>query len=503
MPPTSNRRQREPESPLEPRPEGAGHDASRRTASRPASFARGSIGIGHCLLPALLLLTTTAHAANVDLIVTARYVVTMDSSRRVIEQGAIAIQGTNIIDVGTTANITKRHTARQRIDRPRAILAPGLINTHGHAPMALFRGIADDLNLQDWLEKFIFPAEARNVNAEFVRWGSRLALWEMIRSGTTTYADMYYFEEVIAEETKRAGMRGVLGQSIIRFPVPDAKTPAEGLARTERFLQQFRHDPLIVAAIAPHAPYTNDDATLQACRRLADKYQAPLLIHLSETKKENDDSLKEFNMTPTARLAKLGVFDGPTLAAHGVWLTDDDLDILAAKRVGIAHNPSSNMKLSSGAAPVLKMLKLNIAVGLGTDGPAGSNNDLNMFEEMDLAAKLQKFTSNDPRSLSAEQTFAMATIGGARALGLSAKTGSLEAGKEADWIAIDLDGPHAQPLFNVYSQLVYALKASDVSDVMVRGRLLMRDRQMLTLDTAAIAAKTAAYQVSILASLEK
>ena len=255
----------------------------------------------------LLLLTLNAHAANVDLIVTGRYVVTMDPSHRVIEQGAIAIQGTNIIDVGTTANITKKHTARQRIDRPRAILAPGLINTHGHAPMVLFRGIADDLNLQDWLETFIFPAEARNVNAEFVRWGTKLALWEMIRSGTTTYADMYYFEEVIAEETKRAGMRGVLGQSIIRFPVPDAKTPAEGLARTERFLQQYRHDPLIGAAIAPHAPYTNDDATLQACRRLADKYQAPLLIHLSETKKENDDSLKEFKKTPSLARRAVGV----------------------------------------------------------------------------------------------------------------------------------------------------------------------------------------------------
>ena len=453
--------------------------------------------------PFLFLLTVSAWGANVDLIVTGRYVVTMDGSRRVIENGAVAIQGSQIVEVGPAADIAKKHTARQRIDRPRAILAPGLINTHGHAPMVLFRGIADDLKLQDWLEKFIFPAEARNVNAEFVRWGTRLALWEMIRSGTTTYADMYYFEEVIAEETKRAGMRGVLGQSIIRFPVPDAKTPAEGLARTERFFKQFLHDPLITAAIAPHAPYTNDDATLQACRRLADKYQAPLLIHLSETKKENDDSLQEFKMTPTARLAKLGVFDGPTLAAHGVWLTDDDLRIIAAKKAGIAHNPSSNMKLSSGVAPVLKMLNLKIAVGLGTDGPAGSNNDLNMFEEMDLAAKLQKFTSNDPRSLSAGQTFAMATIEGARALGLAAKTGSIEAGKEADWIAIDLDGPHAQPLFNVYSQLVYTLKASDVRDVMVRGRLLMRDRQMLTLDTAAIAAKVAAYQVSILASLKK
>ncbi len=413
-----------------------------------------------------------------------------------------AAASTQIVELGPTAEIVKKHTAKQRVDRPKAILAPGLVNTHGHAPMVLFRGIADDLKLQDWLEQFIFPAEARNVNAEFVRWGTRLALWEMIRSGTTTYADMYYFEEVIAEETRRAGMRGVLGQSIIRFPVPDAKTPQEGLARTERFLQQFRNDPLITAAVAPHAPYTNDDATLQACRALASKYQAPLLIHLSETKKENDDSLAEFRMTPAARLDKLGVFDGRTLAAHVVWLTPDDLRILAVKGVGVAHNPSSNMKLSSGVAPVLQMLRLKIPVGLGTDGPAGSNNDLNMFEEMDLAAKLQKFTSQDPRSLSAEQTFAMATTEGARALGLSAKTGSLEAGKEADWIAIDIDGPHALPIFNVYSQLVYALKASDVRDVMVRGRFLMRDRQMLTLNTASIAAKSAEYQVLILSSLK-
>jgi 5-methylthioadenosine/S-adenosylhomocysteine deaminase len=450
----------------------------------------------------ILLLSLNTYAANVDLIVTGRYVVTMDATRRIIENGALAIQGGQIVDVGPAADIAKRHTARQRIERPRSILAPGLINTHGHAPMVLFRGIADDLNLQDWLEKFIFPAEARNVNAEFVRWGTRLALWEMIRSGTTAYADMYYFEEVIAEETRRAGMRGVLGQSVIRFPVPDAKSPEEGLARTERFLEQYRDDPLIIAAVAPHAPYTNDDATLKACRALANKYQAPLLIHLSETRRENDDSLKEFKMTPAARLNRLGIFNGRTLAAHGVWLTDDDLRILVAKGVGVAHNPSSNMKLSSGVAPVLAMLQLGVAVGLGTDGPAGSNNDLNMFEEMDLAAKLQKVISNDPRALSAEQTFAMATVEGARALGLSGRTGSLAAGKEADWIAIDIDGPHAQPMFNVYSQLVYALKASDVRDVMVRGRFLMRDRRMLTLDTVAIAAKAAEYRVSILASLK-
>ena len=449
----------------------------------------------------LLLGVTTLAAQPVDTLITGRYVVTMDGARRVIENGAMAVRGGEIVAVGPVGEMARKHPAKQRVDRPRAILAPGLINTHCHAPMTLMRGIADDLRLQDWLEKFIFPAEGKNVTAEFVRWGTRLAVWEMMRSGITAYADMYYFEELVAEETKRAGMRGVLGQTIIRFPVPDAQTPELGLERAERFLKRYQNDSLIVPAVAPHAPYTNSDAMLQAARRLADQYRVPLITHVSETKRENEDSEREFGMSPMQRLERLGILKGPTLIAHAVWMSDEDLRIAARSRVGIAHNPSSNMKLASGVARVLDMLKLDLAVGLGTDGPAGSNNDLNLFEEMDLAAKLQKVTTMDPRSLSAEQVFEMATIRGARALGMAQKTGSLEVGKRADVIVVSLDEPHATPIFNVYSQLVYALKASDVRDVMIDGRWVMRDRQMLTLQTEEIRREVERLRSQIAASV--
>jgi 5-methylthioadenosine/S-adenosylhomocysteine deaminase len=399
----------------------------------------------------------------------------MDPARRLIENGAVAIRGNVIVAVGPAAELSRSFQTKRRIDRPNAILTPGLINAHCHAPMVLLRGIADDLSLQDWLEKYIFPAEAKHVTPDFVRVGTRLAVWEMLRGGVTTYADMYYFEEVIAEETRRLGMRGVLGQTIIRFPVPDAKTPEDGLNRAEAFLAKYKADPWITPAVAPHAPYTNSDAILQACRRLADQYSAPLIIHVSETKRENDESLAQFGLSPVARLDKLGIFNGPTLTAHTVWLSDSDLRILKDRRAGLAHNPSSNMKLASGVAPVGKMLALDLSVGLGTDGPAGSNNDLNLFEEMDLAAKLQKVTDGDPRSVTALQAFEMATIRGARALGLEKKIGSLEPGKRADLITVELDGPHAMPMFDVYSHLVYALKASDVRDSMIEGRWVMRD----------------------------
>ncbi|MCL5746633.1 MAG: amidohydrolase, partial [Acidobacteria bacterium] len=292
--------------------------------------------------------------------------------------------------------------------------------------MSLFRGIADDLKLQDWLEKYIFPAEAKNVSPEFVRWGTRLACLEMLLSGTTTYADMYYFEDVIAEATREAGLRGVLGETIIGFPVPDAKTPGAALKFTERYIQRFRHDALIVPAVAPHALYTNSQETLEACRALANRYGVPLITHVAETKRERDDALAKWKKTPVAVLDSWGIFNGPTLIAHSVWVDDADLRILKARGVGIAHCPSSNMMLASGVAPVLKMLSLGLAVGLGTDGPAGSNNDFNMLEEMDLAAKLQKVTSGDPEALPAKQALEMATILGAKAMGLDKKIGSLE-----------------------------------------------------------------------------
>jgi 5-methylthioadenosine/S-adenosylhomocysteine deaminase len=296
-------------------------------------------------------------------------------------------------------------------------------------------------------------------------------------------------------------LRGVLGETIIGFPAPDYKTPQAALAGTEAFLKTYADDPLIVPAVAPHSIYTNSDETLVACRRLADKYRKPLVIHLAETKKENDDALAQRKKTPTAALDALGVLDGWTVAAHGVWLDDADLTILKSHGTGLAHCPSSNMMLSSGVAPVVKMLSLGISVGLGTDGVAGSNNDHDMMEEMDLAAKLQKVSTNDPRSLPAKEAFAMATIGGATALRMDKLIGSIETGKRADLITIRLDEPNAAPMYDVYSQLVYALKGADVSDVMVNGKTIVRDRRMLTLDQPEILAKAEEYRHRVTRSL--
>ncbi|HEY2012718.1 MAG TPA: amidohydrolase family protein [Bryobacteraceae bacterium] len=454
------------------------------------------------LLFASAVLASALHAEPADWIWSARYVITENAQRRVIQNGAVAIRADRIVGIGTKAEIDARFQPKQRLDRPDAILTPGLINTHTHAAMSLFRGIADDLKLQDWLEKFIFPAEAKNVTPEFVRWGTRLGCLEMLLGGTTTFTDMYYFEDVVAEAAKEAGMRGVLGETIIGFPVADNKTPADALVFTEKYLTRFRNDPLIVPAVAPHALYTNSDETLKASRALANKYNAPLVIHLSETKKENDDAQAQRHMSPTKVLDSLGVLNGRTIAAHCVWVDDADMSILKTRGVGVAHCPSSNMKLASGVAPVVRMLALDIAVGLGPDGPAGSNNDFNLFEEMDLAAKLQKVTTMDPQALPAATALEMATIRGARALGLEKEIGSLEDNKRADLIMVRIDRPNAVPLYDPISQMVYALKAGDVRDVMVNGKPVVRDGRILTLNAPQILQKAEEYRGKIAASLK-
>jgi 5-methylthioadenosine/S-adenosylhomocysteine deaminase len=448
-----------------------------------------------------LLLAVIATAEPADWIFSARWVVTMDGSRRIIENGAVAVRGERIVAAGPRAEIDSKFQGRNRLDAPDTILTPGLINTHTHAPMSLFRGVADDLRLQEWLTKYIFPAEAKNVSPQFVRDGTMLACVEMLLSGTTTYVDMYYFEEEIAAATKECGMRGVLGQTIIGFPVADAKTPADELKRTEAFLAKYAKDPLIVPAVAPHALYTNSEETLRACRALADKYGMPLVIHLSETKKENDDMQAKYGASPTAVLERWGILRGRTLAAHAVWINASDIAILSRRRTGVAHCPSSNMKLASGIAPVTQLLRARIAVGLGTDGPAGSNNDLNLFEEIDLAAKLQKVHTGDPTAVSAQQAFEMATIRGAEAIGMTKEIGSIEPGKRADLAFVRFTEPHAQPMFNVYSQLVYALKGSDVRHVVVNGRPVVRDRRILTVSEAEVLKAAAAWKEKISASL--
>ncbi|MDZ7638098.1 MAG: amidohydrolase [Bryobacterales bacterium] len=425
-------------------------------------------------LPAALLAAKPA-----DILVRAKTIVTMDAARRVIPDGAMAVAGSRILAVGPRAEVEAAYTAERTLDYPEGILIPGLLNTHTHAPMSLFRGLADDRTLDDWLQNFIFPAEARNVTPQFVYWGTRLAAAEMLLSGTTLFVDMYYFEEEVARAAADAGIRAIAGQTIIQFPVPDAKTPRDGLARAELFLKRYAGHPLVVPAVAPHALYTNDEATIRACRALADLHGVPLIIHLSETRKEQADMQAKYGKSPAAVLSGWGVFEGRVIAAHGVWLSNADLDLMRDKPVGIVHNPGSNMMLASGVAPLGEARKRGIPVGLGTDGPAGSNNDFNLFEEMDLAAKLQKVSRMDPTALSAPEAFAMATIEGARAIGMEKEIGSLETDKRADWVVMDATALNATPMFDVYSHLVYAFKGANVKDVMVNGVLLVREGRLL------------------------
>lgn len=454
-------------------------------------------------LPAALLVAALIAAEPADWLIAAGWVVTMDSSRRVLEDGAVAVRGERIVAVGPRREIEARYRARRRLSRREALLAPGLINAHTHVPMSLLRGLADDVSLRRWLEEFIFPAEARNVNTEFVRDGTRLGCLEMMLSGTTTFAEMYYFEDVIAEAVREAGLRAVLGETIIGIPAPDAQTPQQALEFTERFIRRFRDDPRIIPAVAPHAHYTTSPAMMKASRSLADRYGVPLMTHLAETRQEREECLARFGRSPVGLLESWGVLQGRTLAAHVVWADEEDLQILARRGVGVAHCPSSNSKLASGVAPVVRMLQLGIAVGLGTDGPAGSNNDFNLFEEMDLAAKLQKVTTGDPTALSARQALEMATVLGARALGLADRIGSLEPGKLADLITVRLDRPNAVPLYDLYSQMVYALKGADVLDVMVHGRWVVRDGKSLTLDSAQIRARAQHYAAQVRRSLTR
>jgi len=436
-----------------------------------------------------------------DLIVTGGTVVTMDGTRAVYEDGAVVVKGDTLVAVGPRAELIAKYEAQQTIDAKGKLVLPGFVNGHTHVPMTLFRGIHDDVTLNDWLYKYIFPAEAKNVNEEFVRWGTRLAAAEQIRSGVTTFADMYYFEDAVAEETKAAGMRGVLGETFIDFPAPDNKSEAQMLAYTEKFLRRWQGDPLIHAAPAPHSIYTCSEKTLQDASALARKYHAPILIHVAEMKKEWDDSQKQNGMSPVKYLDKVGVLGPDVLAAHCIFVDEADRKILAQRQVGCVHNPSSNMMLASGVSPVLELRAAGVAVGLGTDGPAGSNNDLDLMEEIDLAAKLAKITKMDPLALNAKGVVEMATIDGAKALHMEKEIGSLEKGKKADLILISLDEPNAVPLYDVYAQLAYALKASDVETVVIDGRVVMRNRKLLTVDEPAVLAKAREYKKTIAASL--
>jgi 5-methylthioadenosine/S-adenosylhomocysteine deaminase len=453
------------------------------------------------LLSQIVLLPAAASARQrprrVDLIVSGGTVVTMDASRRVIEDGAVAVAGGRVVAVGKRTDVLRSHAAREVIDaRGRAVI-PGLVNGHTHVPMVLFRGIADDLDLNEWLTKFIFPAEAKNVTEEFVRAGTRLGLAEMIRGGTTTYCDMYYFEDAVAEETERAGVRGLLGETVIDFPVADNKTWPAAMAYAERFVARWKGNRLITAAVAPHAPYTVSEAHLKEVRAFSDRTGAPVVTHVAETRKE---ITRDHGASPVEYLARIGFLSPRTVAAHTVHLTEGEIGLLKQNGVGSVHNPESNMKLASGVAPVPQMLRAGVLLGLGTDG-AASNNDLSMWEAMDLTAKLHKLTTGDPKVVTAEEALALATLGGARALHMEADIGSLEVGKRADLVVVDLDSLHQTPRYSIYSHLVYATKASDVRTVVIEGRVVMRDRRLLTLDEPLIKRRARAIRERVTRSL--
>jgi 5-methylthioadenosine/S-adenosylhomocysteine deaminase len=450
------------------------------------------------LYPTSLLSQTQEKA---DLMVTGGPVVTMDAARAIYDDGAVVVKGDTIVAVGPRRELELKYLSAQTIDAKGKLVLPGFINGHTHVPMTLFRGLHDDVTLNDWLYKYIFPAEAKNVNEEFVRWGTRLAAAEQIRAGVTTFADMYYFEDAVAEETKAAGMRGVLGETFIDFPAPDNKSGAEALAYTEKFLKKWQGDPLIHAAAAPHSIYTCSRKALQEAAALARKYHAPILIHISEMKKEWEDSRKQNGMSPVQYLDKIGLLGPDVVSAHCIFVDEADRKTLSQRQVGCVHNPSSNMMIASGVSPVPEMRAAGIAVGLGTDGPAGSNNDLDLMEEMDLAAKLAKITNLNPLALNAKAVVEMATIDGARALHMEKEIGSLETGKKADLIVISLDEPNAVPMYDIYAQLAYALKGSDVQTVVIGGRVVMRDRKLLTVNEEEIIAKAREYKKMIAASL--
>jgi 5-methylthioadenosine/S-adenosylhomocysteine deaminase len=444
-----------------------------------------AIGVALTIAAAIAFPLRAQPSSAVSLIITNGIVVTVDGNRRILNPGAVAINGADIIAVDTPTAIASRYQAAQTIDATGKVVMPGLINTHTHAAMVMYRGLGNDLNLMDWLQKYIFPAEGKTVSPEFVRVGTRLALLEMIQSGTTTYADMYYFEEEVARVTKAAGMRGVLGQTVIEFPVPDAKTPADALKRTEAFAKEFANDDLITPSLAPHSVYTLDAKTLTATSELAKRLNIPIQIHLAETSAEIGMSQERHKMRPVAVLDSLKFWVPVTIGAHGVWINEAEIAVLKQRNVGISNNPESNMKLASGTAPVVAYRKAGVNVGVGTDG-AASNNDLDMFEAMRQAAFQQKLVTMDPTAISAPEALEMATIGGARVLGQQARIGSLEAGKRADLIVVGMSKARQQPLFDPISQIVYASRGDDVETTIVNGKVLMRDRKVLTLDESKV-----------------
>ncbi|MCK9276006.1 MAG: amidohydrolase [Syntrophales bacterium] len=425
---------------------------------------------------------------DADILIKNGTILKVDEKDTRIHGGAAAVKGDRIVALGTTEEVLRNYTARKIIDAAGSLVMPGLINSHTHAAMTCFRGIADDMELMDWLNNYIFPAEAQNVNSELVYWGSLLACAEMIRSGTTTFCDMYIFEDEAARAAKEAGMRCLLGEVLFDFPSPNIKTPEDGIRYSRMMIEKWSDDPLVNIFVEPHALYTCSSELLKNSKALADEYGIPLATHLLENRGELLQLNDKLGKRATRYLEELGLLDDRFFAFHCVMMDDEDMKIFADHGCKVVYNPESNMKLASGMAPVSSMMNAGIIVGLGTDGCA-SNNNLDMFQEMDTAAKLEKAARLDPTLLSAEEVIHMATGNGAKILGMENITGSLETGKKADIIIIDCNKPHLTPLYNEYSHLVYAVNGSDVETVIINGKMVMEKRTLLTIDEARVMAE--------------
>jgi 5-methylthioadenosine/S-adenosylhomocysteine deaminase len=434
------------------------------------------------LMILILNLLSCSKESNIDILITDATIVTMNEDSAIFDPGYIAIRNHEIIALGSMSDLKlKNFNPKIQKEATGKILLPGLINGHTHLAMTLLRGIGDDLNLNEWLEKFIFPIEGKFLDKEYVAIGTRLGLAEMIRGGVTTFADMYYYEDIVAEETEKSGMRAILGETLLDFPAPDHKNWKDAIQYSVQFLEKWKENPRITPALAPHAIYTVGEAHLKEVVYISKKFNSPVLTHLAEASTETSYSLSKFKKRPIAYLDSIGFLNDRLIAAHAVQINEDEINLLLKKRAGIIHCPQSNMKLTSGVAPVPKMIDRGILLGIGTDG-AASNNDLNLWEEIDTAAKLHKLFTNNPTILPAKQALELATIRGAAALHMENKIGSLKVGKYADLVMIERSKPHQTPIYNFYSYLVYANKASDVTDVMIHGKWVMENKKILTLD---------------------
>ncbi len=447
---------------------------------------------------------------NVDIIISGGTVITMQGvsengdgkKEEVIEGGAVAISDDSIAFVGTEVDVKSMYDAKTTIDAKGCVVMPGLINGHTHAAMSLFRGIADDLPLETWLNDFIFPAEGQNLDEDFVYWGTKLAIAEMLLGGITTFCDMYLFEDSVAKATSEMKMRGVLGEVLYDFTSPNYGEIAQGFEYTENFIKKWKNDPLITPSVQPHALDTCSPELLTRAGEISKTHDVLCIVHVAESRANVAQVKERYNQTPFQYLDALGILNENFVADHAVWVTDEELDIIADRKVKVITNPESNMKLASGWAPIHKYLKKGVVVGLGTDGCA-SNNDLNIFGEMDTLAKLHKIYDEDPTHMDAHTAVELATIGGAKALGLSETNGTLEVGKRADIIIVDFNKPHLTPIYNPFSHLVYAAMASDVRDVIVNGEILVKDGGLTQADTAEIMAKANELSERVKLSIKK